>query len=133
VFIVNCIFVPLDNSIINQLGQTGHNTKFCTIRDETEIIRWDKNKNIYRGLVPPVPAVPANYTIPAGSFSSDVRHMACASQKTKGAYGWITRDSRDSRDSRDKVSTDNLISVPLDNFLENLVGQSRHGQFYKGL
>jgi len=35
----------------------------CITIGGTEIIRWDKNKNIYRGLVPLVPAVPANYTI----------------------------------------------------------------------
>lgn len=59
----NFIYVTLDISIINQLVQTTHNTKYCTIRDRIEIIRWDKNKIIYRGLITPVSAVPANYTL----------------------------------------------------------------------
>ena len=47
-----------------------------------------------------------------------------APEKTRGAYRGITRYSRD---SRYKVSTDNFISVPLDNSIKNLVGQSAQG------
>ena len=45
----------------------------------------------------------------------------------------LAADPGTARHSRDKVSTDNYISVPLVNSLKNLVGQSRHGQFYRGI
>ena len=100
-------------------------TVWFAARGGTEIIRRYKNKNIYRGLVPPVPAVPANYTIPGREFfGCCVTYIMHAPEKTRGAYRWITRYNRDSRDN---VSTDNFISVPLDNSLKNQVGQSAQG------
>ena len=94
----------------------------CITRGGTEIIRWDKNKNIYRGLVPLVPAVPANYTIPGRRF------FRCATYdlSLRKLVGDHRRISRYSRDSWDKVSTDNSISVPLDNSIAKQMGQMGH-------
>jgi hypothetical protein len=61
----NSISVQLYNSVTDPPGL---DVQYCTTRDGTEIIRCDKNKIIYRGLVPPVSAVPANYTIQGRKF-----------------------------------------------------------------
>ena len=58
---------------------------YIKIRDGTEIIRWDKNKIINRGLVPLVPAVPANYTIPGREFFIGcATYVVCISKNQKG-------------------------------------------------
>jgi hypothetical protein len=35
----NCIFVPLDNSVMDQTGQMGHDAQYCIAGSGTEIIR----------------------------------------------------------------------------------------------
>ena len=79
-----------------------------------------QNKNIYRGLVPLVPAVPGNYTIPGREFFSCATYDLSL-RKQVGDHRGIRRYSRD---SRDKVSTDNFISVPLDNSTAKQMGQT---------
>jgi hypothetical protein len=58
-----------------------------TTRDGTKIIRRYKNKNIYKGLVPLVPAVPANYTIPGPEFFGQRATYGVCILKTRRPIG----------------------------------------------
>ena len=117
----------------------------CTTNNWTDILPWDKNKNINRRCVPYVPRVSCFHTL----YRSEKKCNYDTYSRVKRVFYYILKifiinlfrlyhthhkslfviwggKERDRRDRWDIKSIATFISVPLENYEKDMMGQTVH-------